>query len=165
MADNNNTNNNSKPLAEINVTPFVDVMTTLLIIFMITAPLMQHGLDVNLPQAKAPVMEKSDKDFVLTIKKDGSIFLADDPTPVTLGFLEHKLSTIYETKEKKDLYIKADEDVVYGRVVSIMATAKAAGVERIGMITQPEKAPKDDKDKKDKDDTAEKISTKGSGNS
>lgn len=123
--------------ANINLTPFVDIMMTLLIIFMITAPLMQYGLDVNLPQAKAPIMERSEKDIVLTVKKDGSIYLGDDETSVTLGFLEHKLSTIFENKDVKDLYIRADEDVLYGRVVAIMAVAKAAGVERIGMITKP----------------------------
>lgn len=123
--------------ANINLTPFVDIMATLLIIFMITAPLMQYGLDVNLPQAKAPIMERTQKDMVLSVRRDGSIYVGEDETPVTLGFLEHKLSTIYENKDVKDLYIKADEDVLYGRVVAIMAVAKAAGVERIGMITKP----------------------------
>lgn len=132
--------NNHKEMdleASINLTPFVDIMTVLLIVFMITAPLMQYGLDVNLPQAKTPIMERTQEDFVVTIQKDGSIYLGDDKTPVTIGFLEHKLASIFENKENKDLYIKADEGVLYGRVVSVMAAAKTAGVERIGMITQP----------------------------
>jgi|GEM_PF-380100 len=123
--------------SNINLTPFVDLMTTLLIVFMITTPLMQYGMDVNLPKAKTPIMERTQKDIVLTIQRDGSIYIGDDKTPVTLGFLEEKLKSIYEGKENKDLYIKADESVLYGRVISIMAAAKAAGVERIGMITQP----------------------------
>lgn len=130
-------NSHTRLLADINLTPFVDVTFVLLMIFMITAPLMQHGLDVKLPQAKAPVMEKSREDLTLTIKRDGSIYLANDPQPVTLGFLEYKLEAIFKTKEKKDLYIKADEEVFYGRVVNVMSIAKAAGVERIGMITKP----------------------------
>lgn len=130
-------NGHMKALADINITPFVDVMLTLLIIFIITAPLMQQGLDVNLPQARAQAMEKTQEDVILTVRKDGTILLGDDATPVTLGFLEHKLGTIYETKKQKDLYIKADEDVLYGKVVSIMSAAKSAGVERIGMVTRP----------------------------
>lgn len=148
MKGTSNHQSQMSPLAEINLTPFVDIMLVLLIVFMITAPLMQHGLDVNLPQAKSPVLERSEADFVLTIKRDGSIFLGEDKEAVTLGFLEHKLSTVFENKEKKDLYIKADENVVYGRVVNVMSVAKAAGIERIGMITKPitnnEKKEKDD---------------------
>lgn len=142
MPNNNNNGNGKhgmKPLAEINLTPFVDIMMVLLIIFMITAPLMQQGLDVNLPQAKSPVMEKTQEDVILTVKEDGSIFLGDETDPITLNFLESKLSTTFENKEKKDLYIKADEKVYYGRVVAIMSIAKAAGVERLGMITKPMK--------------------------
>ena len=124
-------------LAEINLTPFVDIMMVLLIVFMVTAPLMQHGLDVNLPQAKSPVMEKQQDDVVLTVKKDGSMYLGKDKNPVSIGFLEHKLEEIFKYIKKKDLYIRADDQVLYGRIVNIMAVAKAAGVERIGMITKP----------------------------
>jgi len=127
------------PEANINLTPFVDIMMVLLIIFMITAPMMQYGLDVNLPQAKAPIMERKQEDMVLSVRKDGTIYVGEDDTPVTIGFLEHKLSSIFEHKEKKDLYIKADEDVLYGRIVAIMSVAKQAGVQRIGMITKPAK--------------------------
>lgn len=126
-----------KILAEINLTPFVDIMLCLLIVFMVAAPLMQQGLDVNLPQAQAPIMERDDEDVILTVKKDGSIYLGDDNIPITLSTLEDKLDVIFEKKEKKDLYIKADEEVVYGRVVSVMAIAKQSGIERIGMITKP----------------------------
>ena len=135
------------PEANINLTPFVDIMMVLLIIFMITAPMMQYGLDVNLPQAKAPIMERKQEDMVLSVRKDGTIYVAEDDTPVTIGFLEHKLSSIFENKEKKDLYIKADEDVLYGRIVAIMSVAKQVGVQRIGMITKPTKqATTNDKD-------------------
>jgi biopolymer transport protein TolR len=124
-------------VAEINLTPFVDIMLCLLVVFMVAAPLMQQGLDVNLPQAKARIMERSEEDIILTVKKDGSIYMGNENIPLTIGFLEEKLLTVYKDQEKKDLYIKADENVIYGRVVSIMSIAKSAGVHRIGIITKP----------------------------
>ena len=136
----NSTHN--RPLAEINVIPFCDILLVLLIIFMITAPLMQQGLDVNLPQASAPAITKEKTDIILTMRKNGDIFVGDDPAPVSFDFLERKLNNIYEKKEKKDLFIKADADIRYGEVVKIMALAKNAGVVRIGMVTQPEKPEK-----------------------
>lgn len=134
----NNTTHN-KPLSEINVIPFCDILLVLLIIFMITAPLMQQGLDVNLPQANSPAISKEKTDIILTIKKDGLVFIGDDPAPVSSDSLEKKLGDIYAKKEKKDLFIKADTDIRYGEVVKIMSLAKSAGVLRIGMVTQPEK--------------------------
>lgn len=135
---NNNKDGQLSALADINLTPFVDLMMVLLIIFMITAPLMQQGLDVNLPQAQSPIMEKSEEDVILTIKADGSLYLGDEKSkPVTLGLLGDNLSSIFENRKKKDLYIRADEKVFYGRVVSVMSAAKSSGVERIGMVTKP----------------------------
>lgn len=129
----------NKALAEINVIPFCDILLVLLIIFMITAPLMQQGLDVNLPQASSPAISREKTDIIITIRQNGDIFIGDDPAPVTTGFLEKKLGDIYENKEKKDLFIKADSDIKYGEVVKVMSIAKNAGVVRIGMVTQPEK--------------------------
>jgi biopolymer transport protein TolR len=129
----------NKTLAEINVIPFCDILLVLLIIFMITAPLMQQGLDVNLPQASSPAISREKTDIILTMRQNGDIFIGDDPAPVTTGFLEKKLGDIYENKEKKDLFIKADADIKYGEVVKVMSIAKNAGVVRIGMVTQPEK--------------------------
>ncbi len=129
----------NKALAEINVIPFCDILLVLLIIFMITAPLMQQGLDVNLPQASSPAISREKTDIILTMRQNGEIFVGDDPASVTTGFLEKKLGDIYENKEKKDLFIKADSDIKYGEVVKVMSIAKNAGVVRIGMVTQPEK--------------------------
>jgi biopolymer transport protein TolR len=140
---NNNNHTHNKALSEINVIPFCDILLVLLIIFMITAPLMQQGLDVNLPQANAPQISKQKTDIILTIRSGGQMFIGDDTAPVTIGFLEKKLNDIYANKEKKDLFIKADADIRYGDVVKVMSLAKAAGVARIGMVTQPEKGPKE----------------------
>lgn len=133
----------NKALAEINVIPFCDILLVLLIIFMITAPLMQQGLDVNLPQTTSPSISREKTDIVLTMRKSGEIFIGDDPNPVTIGFLERKLADVYKNKEKKDLFIKADADIRYGEVVQVMALAKNAGIARIGMVTQPEKENKE----------------------
>lgn len=134
---NNHTHN--KPLAEINVIPFCDILLVLLIIFMITAPLLQQGLDVNLPQASAPAMEKEKTDVILTMRKNGEIFIGDESTPFNTDTLAGKLDVIYRNKEKKDLFIKADTDIKYGEVVKVMSLAKEAGIQRIGMVTQPPK--------------------------
>ncbi len=128
-----------KPLSEINVIPFCDILLVLLIIFMITAPLMQQGLDVNLPQAEAPAISREKTDVIVTIKRNGDIFIGDEASPVPMNFLEKKLSDIYKNKERKDLFIKADGDIRYGEVVQVMAMAKNAGISRIGMVTQPPK--------------------------
>ncbi len=145
--NNGNGNGNGKSrsghnrvLNEINVTPFVDVMLVLLIIFMVTAPLLQQGLPVNLPQAAAPALKRTKTDVIITIKKDGNIFIGDDPTVIPLPELEERLTSLYATKEDKDLFIKADTDLRYGMVVKVMSIAKKAGVDRIGMLTQPELA-------------------------
>lgn len=128
----------NRVLSEINITPFVDVMLVLLIIFMVTAPLLQQGLPVNLPEAAAPALKRTKTDVILTLQKDGSVFLGDDKATIPPDELEPRLAAIYSTREEKDLFIKADTDLRYGMVIKVMSLAKKAGVERIGMITQPE---------------------------
>ncbi len=130
----------NRALNEINVTPFVDVILVLLIIFMVTAPLLQQGLPVNLPQAAAPSLKRTKTDIIITIKKNGTIYIGDDATPVPLGDLEERLIGLYAAREQKDLFIKADTDLRYGAVIKVMSLAKKAGVDRIGMLTQPELA-------------------------
>ena len=130
----------NRVLNEINVTPFVDVILVLLIIFMVTAPLLQQGLPVNLPQAEAPAIKRTKNDVIITLKENGSIFIGDDETVVPLADLEERLIGIYAAREEKDLFIKADSNLKYGTVVKVMSLAKKAGVDRIGMLTQPELA-------------------------
>ncbi|MBI4125414.1 MAG: protein TolR [Deltaproteobacteria bacterium] len=129
----------NQPLAEINVVPFVDIVLVLLIIFMITAPLLQQGLPVELPKAEAQEIKREKKDLVVTIDAKGNIFLGDVKQALNLEAFTAKLAAIFKTKEDKALLIRADHQLSYGAVVDVMSTALKVGVQRIGMITQPEK--------------------------
>jgi len=129
---------NNRLQTTINVTPLVDVALTLLIVFMLTAPLMQQGLPVNLPEAASPALKRTKKDVVLTVQSSGKIFIGDDKVTIPIDELGGRLGAIYSSKKQKDLFIKADTDLRYGTVVRVMSLAKKAGVDRIGMITKPE---------------------------
>jgi biopolymer transport protein TolR len=126
-----------RAMTDINVTPLVDVMLVLLIIFMVTAPLIQSGVKVDLPRASAQQMEHEEEKLVLTITRDRRIFLGT--TEIAPADLEAKLSTNARIRKDKELYLHADRSLPYGQVVEIMATARRAGVESLGMITEPEK--------------------------
>ena len=119
-------------VSEINVTPFVDVMLVLLIIFMVTAPMMQEGLDVELPATQSAAVLPSDVDhMVLTIMKDGVMYL--DVYTVTLEDLPGHLARLIAEKGRQ-LYLQADAAVPYGTVVKVMGIARAAGIDKIGMV-------------------------------
>jgi len=119
-------------LSEINVTPFVDVMLVLLIIFMVTAPLLQQGIDVDLPQAKGKDLPPEER-ITLVIKKDGIIFMNDKP--MSMSEIKQKLTAI--SKLNPNVFLRADKDVPYGFVVQVMSDIKEAGIEKLGMITEP----------------------------
>ncbi len=119
-------------LSEINVTPLVDVMLVLLIIFMVTAPLLQQGIDVNLPQAKGKDLPPEER-ITIVIKKDGLIYMND--TPTAISDMRKKLEAA--SKSNPNIFLKADKDVPYGLVVEVMGDIKEAGIEKLGMITEP----------------------------
>ena len=122
-------------LSEINVTPLVDVMLVLLIIFMITAPMMQQGLEVQLPVAGGTTQPSLEKEIVLTVTKEGTIYL--NQTVYTLEALQPKLQALYKHRRDQRLFLRADTNVPYGVVVRVMDEVKKAGVLQLGMITQP----------------------------
>ncbi|GAC1340920.1 MAG: protein TolR [Myxococcales bacterium] len=126
-----------RAMTDINVTPLVDVMLVLLIIFMVTAPLIQSGVKVDLPKASAQQMEHSEEKLVLTITRDRRLFLGD--AEIRGEELEQKLSTNARIQKDKELYLHADRSLPYGQVVEVMAVARRAGVESLGMITDPGK--------------------------
>ena len=127
-------------MADVNVTPFVDVMLVLLIIFMVTAPMMTQGLEVDLPQTRAvSVLPKDNESLVLTVKSDGALFL--DKYQVELGELEGQVRRLV-TEQKKQLFLRADQAVPYGTVVKVMGIIKAAGVDKLGVVAEDEKSAK-----------------------
>jgi biopolymer transport protein TolR len=125
-----------RPLSEINVTPFVDVMLVLLIIFMVTAPMLQQGLEVELPKTNTQNLRLQKEPLVMTVRKDGKIFLARQEIP--LAGLQEKLTAILEGLDDKEIFLKADAGAQYGVVVKALAAARAAGAEKLGMVTEPE---------------------------
>lgn len=122
-------------MSDINVTPFVDVMLVLLIIFMVTAPMMVQGVDVALPEVSAKPMVTEKENLTVTIDRDANIYIND--FQVRMDFLKDKLEKILAGKSDREVFFRADKDVSYGVVVSVMAEIKAAGVDRLGMVTDP----------------------------
>ena len=124
-----------RAMTDINVTPLVDVMLVLLIIFMVTAPLIQSGVKVDLPRASAQQMEHQEEKLVLTITRDRRLFLGT--TEIPPAELERKLSANARIQKDKELYLHADRALLYGDVVKVMAAVKQAGVDKLGMVTDP----------------------------
>lgn len=125
-------------LAEINVTPLVDVMLVLLIVFMISAPLMQQGVQVDLPKAAAAALDDQQEQIVLVIAGDRRLTINKNEIPVKQ--LRQKLAAIYENKQTREIFIQADQSVAYGFVAQVMAEVKRAGITKVGLVTEAPKA-------------------------
>jgi biopolymer transport protein TolR len=123
------------PLSEINVTPLVDVMLVLLIIFMVSAPMMTTGLEIDLPKTRAPRMDREEEKLLVTITKERKVFLGEAEVPVDR--LEDALLHNERLQREKELYIEADENVPYGFVARVMALARRGGIEKVGLVTDP----------------------------
>jgi biopolymer transport protein TolR len=131
-----NNNNRKNMMADINVTPLVDVMLVLLIIFMITAPMMTQGVDVDLPETTAKPLRQEEKPIIVTINKKGEIFL--DKIKGDRSLLRQQLANLSLKGKDRAIFLKADKEIPYGLVVAVMADIKASGFAKLGMVTQPE---------------------------
>ena len=126
-------------VSEINVTPLVDVMLVLLIIFMVTAPMMTQGLEVDLPETTAKSLRQKEEPVIVTLNKEGKIMLGK--TEVHQALLRQQLEKLYLRDTEQPIFLKADKDVPYGKVVTIMADIKASGFDKLGMITKAKDEP------------------------
>jgi biopolymer transport protein TolR len=132
-------NGNNRLVSEINVTPLVYVVLVLLIIFMVTAPMLQMGIDINLPQVKSKTLDVSEEKLVLTVNGKKEIYINNYKTSLTeLGV---KLENIFKSRIEREVYMRADKDVPYGFVVQVMSEVRKAGVDKLGMITEPPREP------------------------
>jgi len=127
--------NNNGFMSDINVTPFVDVMLVLLIIFMVTAPMMIEGVNVSLPEATSEPLPAEQDQLIITIDKNNQVYIND--YQVTLDFLREKLIKILDGRIGQEVYLKADKYISYGIVVRVMSEIKGAGIEKLGMVTEP----------------------------
>lgn len=139
-----NLSNNQGPVSDINVTPMVDVMLVLLVIFMVTAPMMQQGVKVELPSTETSAMPapQDDTSLVLTITADKRAFLGS--SEIDFDKIEDLLSSNAKLQEDKEIYLHADHRLDYGTVVAVMAAAKRGGAETLGMVTNPNATPPDE---------------------
>ena len=135
MAFSNGNGGDRRMMAEINVTPLVDVMLVLLIIFMVTAPMLTQGVDVNLPQANAKAMRSDEERLVLTVDANSRIFIGKQP--VEFNQMSRALRAIAERRKDRQVYFRADRAVPYGFVVKVIAEVRNAGIEKLGMVTEP----------------------------
>jgi biopolymer transport protein TolR len=128
-------NNNKKFMSDINVTPLVDVMLVLLIIFMVTAPMMMQGVEVNLPQTTVKPIKTREDPLILTVNKKREIYLEN--YRIELEGLEKKVKKIFQNRRDKEILLRADKDVPYGFVIKVISRIKRAGIDKLGMVTEP----------------------------
>jgi len=128
---------NRRLMSDINVTPFVDVMLVLLIIFMVTAPMMMQGFDINLPQVDTSAIRTKSERVIISLTAEGDVFI--DEYKVTLKDLGIKVKRIMEVRKTNEVFLRADKSIPYGKVARIMAEVRKAGVTNLGLVTEPER--------------------------
>ncbi len=131
----NQRGNNKNFMSEINVTPLVDVMLVLLIIFMVTAPMLMQGVEVNLPKTTTKNIKTKEEPLMLTVNKEKEIFI--EKHRITLDNLEIKIQKIFQNRRDKEILLRADKEVPYGFVIKVIAKVKQAGIDKLGMVTEP----------------------------
>ena len=131
----NQRGNNKNFMSEINVTPLVDVMLVLLIIFMVTAPMLMQGVEVNLPKTTTKNIKTKEEPLMLTVNKEKEIFI--EKHRITLDNLEIKIQKIFQNRRDKAILLRADKEVPYGFVIKVIAKVKQAGIDKLGMVTEP----------------------------
>lgn len=122
-------------ISQINITPLVDVMLVLLVIFMVTAPILQQGVSIDLPEVTAAPLVGSEEQLIVVVARDGKVQLND--MSIKIDELGRKLSAIVSVKPDRQVYLRADKNVPYGKVVEVMAAVRTAGVRKLGMVTEP----------------------------
>lgn len=135
MGMNSGSGKSKAVLSEINVTPLVDVMLVLLIMFMVTTPLMQQGIQVDLPKTSSTGLELNEEPLLIVVEANQKILIAKNP--IAISQLGEKLKAIFKTRKNKQVFIQADRRVDYGIVAEVMAEAKAAGINNLGLVTLP----------------------------
>lgn len=131
----NQRGNNKSFMSDINVTPLVDVMLVLLIIFMVTAPMLMQGVEVNLPQTTTKNIKTKEEPLMLTVNKEKEIFI--EKHRIKLDNLEIKIQKIFQNRRDKEILLRADKEVPYGFVIKVIAKVKQAGIDKLGMVTVP----------------------------
>ena len=140
--------NNDRLMSDINVTPGVDVMLVLLIIFMVTAPMMIQGVDVSLPEATSAPLSSEKEQLIITVDKNNQVYIND--FRVDAENLKEKIQQIFKNRADQEIYLRADKTVPYGMVVYVMSELKGAGIEKLGMITEPSDEDSNDSNQKAK---------------
>lgn len=127
-------------VAEINVVPYIDVVLVLLIVFMITAPLLTQGVKVDLPQASSSPIDKNEEPLIVSIKRDGSLYInlgKDDKKAVSIEVIQQQVVNVLQTKPQTPILVWGDRSVDYGKVVTLMTQLQAAGADSVGLVTEP----------------------------